>query len=271
MSVLIGIILVSSFVMITAAGTSSRRFFLPWLLVLSVLLAPRMPIGQLTDFQRMDLRFDDFLIMIMCISGVLLLMKKRIRLHYPAYMKYLSFFMMATLLPTILYGLSESGSLLYSLLFWAREVEYISIAFFVPLFFAGSSSGMEKADKKIYALFKVYFVSMILNLLWLVWQLATGTRDQLIKLVDISSYGFSLISESQVSEVASVYAISFIIFVAIFLFYRRNGFLLIMIFGVLIGTISTLSRGFIFFRTRCRLLSIDALLHYFINRSHIKA
>ena len=45
-------------------GFTNQRSYLVYLLVFSLLLGPRIPFGMITEMQRLDVRLDDIIILI---------------------------------------------------------------------------------------------------------------------------------------------------------------------------------------------------------------
>jgi hypothetical protein len=205
------------------------------MLMVSLLLGPRIPIAQLSANQNVTLRFDDLIILIMLVAGIFIYLSRKRQMAYPNYMFYLVSFVISSLISSIVISYVNGYSMVSSFLFWSRDIEYLSLAFLVPVYLNDESDYI--------VMFKIIFWTMLLNIGWLLYQIFSGTHGQLIKFVDVSLYAYALIGESQVALVAFVYSISIILFLAVYLFYKKKPIFIFFIVASLAGLIGTLSRA----------------------------
>lgn len=236
-NILIGILLLFVLGLFILLGLSRNRYIIVYLLIISLLLGPRIPLGQLTAMQRLDLRVDDLIIVFMFLISASLLLLKKVKTSYPRYMRFLILFILASLFSSGYAAVRYDYSFFNATLFWGRELAYISLCFSIPIFI------MKR--QHLVTLLKVICIAMSINIVWLFIQIFTGNPRQLFAFTEFSAYGFMSVGETQVTEVAAMYAYSLILFIILFFVYRKSFILGVLIVASMIGLLATLSRGFI--------------------------
>jgi len=238
MSILIAIILFFVTASVVMLGFSRRRSVIVYLLALSLLLGPRIPLGQVTDMQRLDIRIDDLITFLMCLIAGSMLILRKTKINYPPYMQFLILFIFVSLVSTV-YAVGYLGfPIASSVLFWGKELSYISLCFTVPFFIT--------KREEVVTLIKVVCVAMALNIAWLGYQILTNTKGQLINFIDYApSYGFTLVGDFPAFQVASVYSYALILFTILYFGWKKNILLLGLMLGSFVGLFATLSRSFI--------------------------
>lgn len=262
MIILLGILSLLLLVLLSVliARKSSLRENLVALLVVSVLLLPRVPIGNISTNQRIDLRFDDPIILIMMMVGLIMVLSGRSTVSYPGYMKFLYAFIVVSFISCFLGPLQNNNSILVSTVFWLRELEYISLAMLIPIFFRTVSSLKKLA--------LVFVGCMAINMAWLVWQLSLGTYGPMFEIVEVGRYGVGLVSEGQVAIVAAVYSFTLLLSIVYWLANRKSVVSLLFIAAAAVGVIGTLSRGTVYSLPLC--LAVLIVLINFGRNSRIK-
>lgn len=233
-----------------------RRVLLVYGLIISYFLFPRIPIGAITNMQRIDFRIDDIIIFTMCIIAVIYFLKKRNKIFNVYYMNYLCLFILIGLVSSIYNILSGNLGPWISTSFFLKEFEYMILAFILPVFI--------KDEANLYNIFKVLCLCMFLNILWGGWQLVSGQKGMLLDLTGIPSYGITLIGESQPLQTGFIYCLSFLIFVYVGIHYRKNYTLIFLTVGSFFGILLTLSRTFII--SSILLLIIILIINYYSYR-----
>jgi O-antigen ligase len=254
-NILVGLIILLVLALFVLLGLSRHRSIVAYLLIISLLLGPRIPVGRLTDMQRLDLRIDDLLILLMFLIAGSLLLLKRIKIDYPAYMHFLVAFILVSLVSSIYAVAYYRFPLDNTFLFWLKEMEYISLCFSIPFFIT--------KKQNLVTMLKVICIGMAINIGWLFFQIITNTKGQLINLVDYApSYGFTLVGDFPAFQVASIYSYALILFTILFFLYRKKYLLLVLMLGSFIGLFASLSRSFI----ASTIVAITLMFFYFIYR-----
>jgi len=254
-SILVVLILFLVTASVIILGFSRRRSVIVYLLALSLLLGPRIPLGQVTDMQRLDIRIDDLITFLMCLIALSLLVLKKTKFNYPTYMQFLILFIFVSLVSTV-YAVSYLDfPVTSSALFWGKELSYISLCFTVPFFIT--------KREEVVTLIKVVCAAMALNIAWLAYQILTNTKGQLINFIEYTpSYGFTLIGDFPSFQVASVYSYALILFTILYFGWKKNPVLLGLMLGSFVGLFATLSRSFI----ACTFLVIALMTIYVVFR-----
>lgn len=254
-NILLGLIILLVLALFVLLGLSRHRSIIAYLLIISLLLAPRIPVGRLTDMQRLDLRIDDLIILLMFLIAGSLLLLRRIKIDYPAYMHFLVAFVLVSLGSSIYAVAYYRFPLDNTFLFWLKEMEYISLCFSIPFFIT--------KKQNLVTMLKVICIGVAINIGWLFFQIITNTKRQLINLVDYApSYGFTLVGDFPAFQVASIYSYALILFTILFFSYRKKYLLLALMLGSFIGLFATLSRSFIV----STIVAITLMFFYFIYR-----
>ena len=156
------------FVSLLLIGTSKHRSVLIYLLLACLLLGPRVPFGQFANLQRLDVRLDDLVIMIICLSSLIMVLSKQTAVRYSPFMTFLSIFIISTFMSSLTGSVIGGFRFTPSFIYWGKEVEYMSLAFTIPLFIVNVS--------EIANVVKTIGVSLILNLCWLFFQIISGAK-----------------------------------------------------------------------------------------------
>ena len=241
LEILIAIIIIIIALCLIVIGLSKHRIILVYLLIGAVLLGPRIPLGKVSQLQRLDLRFDDLIIFIMFISWIFLFANDRKSISYPQHMRFLFISIIVSFLVTIVGCVVNQFPLIPSLIYWAKDFEYMSLSITLPYFIIRTDS-----IKTLASITRVISVGMILNIAWLVWQMFSGYKSVLLSFVDVPSYGYALIGESQPFQAAAIYAVSSILFLTIFTYYKKSYLILLLLIGSFAGLLATLSRSYVF-------------------------
>jgi len=235
--VLTGLILAVVMLSLFVLGLTGRKHYLINFLLLALLLGPRIPLGQLTELQRFDLRLDDIIIVIMFLVGATRFAISDDRIKYPPYTYFLFAFLLANLVSSVLGAMTYGSNLTLSLLYWGRDAEFVSLAFILPYLISN--------DDNLISMYKVFVAGLVLNCLWLLWQIIASAKGPLIEFVSVPSYGYTLVGEAQVMATASIYSFALLFFLSSLFNSGKNIQFAVLAMCSAAGLMATLSRTFI--------------------------